>query len=78
MLADQKGILGSEDKEVVQMNSTKARDYIGLPLSRLGIGRDRESIIKFKGETMCDYAEDNCISSENKATSLAAVMLAWI
>jgi transcription initiation factor TFIIIB Brf1 subunit/transcription initiation factor TFIIB len=78
MLADQKGILGSEDKDVVQMNSTKARDYIGLPLSRLGISRELESQIKYKGEMMCDYAEDNCISSENMPTSLAAGMLAWI
>jgi transcription initiation factor TFIIIB Brf1 subunit/transcription initiation factor TFIIB len=78
MLADQKGFLGSEEKNIVQMNSTKARDYIGLPLSRLGIGRDKEGVIKFKGEMMCDYAEDNCISSENMPTSLAAGMLTWI
>jgi transcription initiation factor TFIIIB Brf1 subunit/transcription initiation factor TFIIB len=78
MLADQKGMLGKEEKEVIQMNSTKARDYIGLPLSRLGISRQQEIIIREKAEAMCDYAEDNCISSENMPTSLAAGIIAWI
>lgn len=78
MLADQKGILGTEEKEVVQMNSTCARDYIGLPLSRLNISRNLEGTIRIKGEALCDYAEDNCISSENMPTSLAAGILAWI
>jgi hypothetical protein len=78
MLADQKGILGSEEKDVVQMNSTKARDYVGLPLSRLGISRNLETQLREKGEGLCDYAEENCISSENMPTSLAAGMLAWI
>jgi transcription initiation factor TFIIIB Brf1 subunit/transcription initiation factor TFIIB len=78
MLADQKGMLNKEEKEVVQMNSTKARDYIGLPLSRLGISRHMETIIREKAEGLCDYAEDNCISSENMPTSLAAGIMAWI
>jgi transcription initiation factor TFIIIB Brf1 subunit/transcription initiation factor TFIIB len=78
MLADQKGILGSEEKDVVQMNSTKARDYVGLPLSRLGISRNLETQLREKGEGLCDYAEENCISSENMPTSLAAGMLAWV
>jgi transcription initiation factor TFIIIB Brf1 subunit/transcription initiation factor TFIIB len=78
MLADQKGMLSKQEKEVVQMNSTRARDYIALPLSRLGISRQDEYEIRKKAEDMCDYSEDNCISSENMPTSLAAGIISWI
>jgi len=77
MLAGQKGRLEQDKKEVVHIQSTCAKDYVGLPLSRLPISRAEEQTVRRIAEDLCNYAEDNCMSSENMPTSLAAGILAW-
>jgi transcription initiation factor TFIIIB Brf1 subunit/transcription initiation factor TFIIB len=77
MLAGQKGRLTAGKKEIVHIQSTCAKDYVGLPLSRLPISRAEENLVRRIAEHLCAVAEDQCMSSENMPTSLAAGVLAW-
>lgn len=76
-LAEQKGLLrkGTVD---TSYGSTKAEDYVGLPLSRLPIPRVRAVAIETGARAIANLAEKEGYSVENVPPSLAAGCVAFM
>jgi transcription initiation factor TFIIB len=75
-LARQKGQIGISKKP--QSASTKAKEYIALPLSRLPIQRTQMDYIGSLAEQIAEKVEIDGLSQENMPPSLAAGCLAFV
>jgi transcription initiation factor TFIIB len=75
-LARQKGNVGAAKK--CQAASTKAAEYIQLPLSRLPLGREQQEFIADLATRIADKVEIDGLSQENMPPSLAAGCLAFV
>lgn len=75
-LARQKGRVESYKKP--QSASTRAKEYIGLPLSRLPMQRTQMEYIQKLAESIADKVETDGLSQENMPPSLAAGCLAFV
>jgi transcription initiation factor TFIIIB Brf1 subunit/transcription initiation factor TFIIB len=75
-LAEQKGLLKKQTVDLEQ-GSTKASEYIQLPLSKMELSRTIMDIIRGGSQDIADVAEENGYSIENMPPSLAAGCLAY-
>lgn len=75
-LARQKGRV--ENNKKPQSASTKAKEYIALPLSRLPMQRTQMDHIKRLAEKIAEKVEIDGLSQENMPPSLAAGCLAFV
>ena len=76
-LAEQKGLLNKKAIDKSQ-GSTKATEYISLPLSRLPIPRSKHDSIEAAVRTVAIKAEEGGYSIENVPPSLAAGCIAFV
>ena len=75
--ATQKGLL-TELWTPSNLTSTKASDYVSLPLSKLPMSRGEYSKYLAQAQALADKAEAEGISPENTPPSLAAGVVAYI
>ena len=75
--ATQKGLL-TESWTPSHLTSTKASDYVSLPLSKLPISRCDYAILVEQAIALADKAESENISPENTPPSLAAGVVAYV
>ncbi len=75
-LAEQKGLLKKQTVDL-QQGSTKASEYIQLPLSKMELSRTIMDIVRGGSQDIADVAEENGYSIENMPPSLAAGCLAY-
>lgn len=75
--AQQKGLI-SDIWTPSNLTSTRAADYVELPLSRLSIPRAEYPKLVKQAQELADYAEKECISPENTPPSLAAGVVAFV
>jgi transcription initiation factor TFIIB len=77
-LARQKGLLNNTTAHKFTQSSTKATEYIQLPLNRLPIPRNLIEIIHQSARRIAEKAEDAGLSQENIPPSLAAGCIAFV
>lgn len=75
--ATQKGLL-SESWTPSNLTSTRAADYVAVPLSKLPISRAEYSKMINEAQALADRAEREGMSPENTPPSLAAGIVAYI
>jgi len=75
--AMQKGLL-SDNWTPSNMTSTRAADYVELPLSKLPIPRAEYPRLVAEAQRLADYVEKEGISPENTPPSLAAGVVAYV
>ena len=73
--ATQKGLLG-ENWTPSHLTSTKASDYVAVPLSKLPISRADYNKLMHEAQILADRAEQEGMSPENTPPSLAAGVVA--
>lgn len=77
-MAKQKGLISSSSVIPSQLRTTKASDYIALPLSKLQISRTDVERLRQLCIQIADLAEDQELSKENMPPSLASAVLAFV
>jgi len=77
-LARQKGVLRLTTTNKPSQSSTKATEYIQLPLSRLPIDRQQMDHLSVLCKRIAEKAEEAGLSQENMPPSLAAGCLAFV
>ncbi len=77
-MAKQKGLLSSSAVIPSQLRTTKASDYIALPLSKLPIQRNDTERLRALCTAVADLAEEQELSKENMPPSLASAVLAFV
>jgi transcription initiation factor TFIIB len=77
-LARQKGLLTSTVAHKFSQSSTKATEYIQLPLNRLPIPRNQMEQIHQSARRIAEKAEETGLSQENIPPSLAAGCIAFV
>ena len=77
-LARQKGLLTSTVAHKFTQSSTKATEYIQLPLNRLPIPRNVMEQIHQSARRIAEKAEETGLSQENIPPSLAAGCIAFV
>jgi len=77
-LARQKGLLNNSSTNKPSQSSTKATEYIQLPLSRLPIPRDQMEHLRILCTNIAVKIEDAGLSQENMPPSLAAGCIAFV
>ena len=77
-LARQKGLLTSTVAHKFSQSSTKATEYIQLPLNRLPIPRNMMEQIHQSARRIAEKAEETGLSQENIPPSLAAGCIAFV
>jgi transcription initiation factor TFIIB len=77
-LARQKGVLHNTTSNKPSQSSTKAIEYIQLPLSRLPIPRTQIEHLHVLCRRVAEKAEETGLSQENMPPSLAAGCLAFV
>ena len=75
--AVQKGIL-EDIWSPSNLTSTRAADYVELPLSRLPISRADFANLLVRAQSLADKAESEALSPENTPPSLAAGVVAYV
>lgn len=75
--ATQKGLL-TDLWTPSHLTSTKASDYVSLPLSKLPISRAEYNVYLAEAQALADKAEAESISPENTPPSLAAGVVAYV
>ena len=75
--ATQKGLL-TESWTPSNLNSTKAADYVAVPLSKLPISRADYQKLLVEAQMLAEKAETEGISPENTPPSLAAGVVAYV
>ena len=75
--ATQKGLLG-ENWTPSNLQTTRAADYVGLPLSKLPISRADYQKLNAEAQELADRAEREGMSPENTPPSLAAGIVAYV
>jgi transcription initiation factor TFIIIB Brf1 subunit/transcription initiation factor TFIIB len=75
--ATQKGLLG-ENWSPSNLQSTRAADYVAVPLSKLPISRADYSKLLQDAQQLADRAEQDGMSPENTPPSLAAGVVAYV
>lgn len=75
--ATQKGLL-SNNWTPSNLTSTKASDYITVPLSKLPISRAEYNKLLIEAQALADRAENEGMSPENTPPSLAAGVVAYV
>lgn len=75
--ATQKGLL-TENWTPSNLTSTRAADYVAVPLSKLPISRADYQKLLVEAQTLADKAETEEISPENTPPSLAAGVVAYV
>jgi transcription initiation factor TFIIIB Brf1 subunit/transcription initiation factor TFIIB len=75
--AMQKGLIG-ENWAPSNLKSTRAADYVALPLSKLPISRADYQKLLVEAQTLADRAEVEGMSPENTPPSLAAGVVAYV
>jgi transcription initiation factor TFIIIB Brf1 subunit/transcription initiation factor TFIIB len=75
--AMQKGLL-TENWAPSNLKSTRAADYVALPLSKLPISRADYQKLLVEAQTLADRAESEGMSPENTPPSLAAGVVAYV
>jgi transcription initiation factor TFIIIB Brf1 subunit/transcription initiation factor TFIIB len=75
--ATQKGLLNG-DWVPSNLTSTKASNYVAVPLSKLPISRAEYQKLLLEAQHLADVAEDNGLSPENTPPSLAAGVVAYV
>ena len=76
-LAEQKGVLKKRTVDTTY-GSTKAEDYVGLPISKLGVSRAKAAMIETAARAVANITEREGYSVENVPPSLAAGCVAFI
>ena len=76
-LAEQKGVLKKRTVDTTY-GSTKAEDYVSLPISRLQIPRSKSAAIETAARTVATITEREGYSVENVPPSLAAGCVAFV
>jgi len=77
-LARQKGLLNNTTVNKFNQSSTKATEYIQLPLNRLPIPRNQMDIVYQSAKRIAEKAEEAGLSQENIPPSLAAGCIAFV
>ncbi len=77
-LARQKGLLSNTTVHKFNQSSTKATEYIQLPLNRLPIPRNKMDSIYQSTRRIAEKAEEAGLSQENIPPSLAAGCIAFV
>jgi transcription initiation factor TFIIIB Brf1 subunit/transcription initiation factor TFIIB len=77
-IVDSKNITATDDKKSTNSMSTKASEYIDLPLSRLPISRKQMLFLSDICKQIASYIETNNLIQENMPPSLAAGCIAFI
>ena len=77
-LARQKGLLNHTTVNKFNQSSTKATEYIQLPLNRLPIPRNQMDIVYQSAKRIAEKAEEAGLSQENIPPSLAAGCIAFV
>jgi transcription initiation factor TFIIIB Brf1 subunit/transcription initiation factor TFIIB len=75
--ATQKGLLG-ENWTPSNLQSTRAADYVAVPLSKLPISRADYQKLNIEAQELADRAEREGMSPENTPPSLAAGVVAYV
>ena len=75
--ATQKGLL-TENWSPSNLTSTRAADYVAVPLSKLPISRADYQKLLLQAQGLADTAEQNGLSPENTPPSLAAGVVAYV
>jgi transcription initiation factor TFIIIB Brf1 subunit/transcription initiation factor TFIIB len=75
--ATQKGLL-TENWSPSTLTSTRAADYVAVPLSKLPISRADYTKLFAQAQALADTAEQNGLSPENTPPSLAAGVVAYV
>ena len=75
--AVQKGILGTVWSPG-SLTSTRAADYVELPLSKLPVSRAEFQRLVSRAQELADRAEAEALSPENTPPSLAAGIVAYV
>ena len=75
--AMQKGLL-AENWAPSNLKSTRAADYVALPLSKLPISRADYQKLLVEAQSLADKAESDGMSPENTPPSLAAGVVAYV
>jgi transcription initiation factor TFIIIB Brf1 subunit/transcription initiation factor TFIIB len=75
--ATQKGLLG-ENWTPSNLQSTRAADYVAVPLSKLPISRADYQKLLAEAQALADRAEKDGMSPENTPPSLAAGIVAYV
>jgi len=77
-LARQKGLLNNSSTNKPSQSSTKATEYIQLPLSRLPIPREQMEYLQTLCNNVAEKIEESGLSQENMPPSLAAGCIAFV
>ena len=77
-MAKQKGLLDSATVIPSQLRTTRAADYIALPLSKLPIQRSDVEHLRATAIAVATAAETQDVSKENMPPSLASAVLAYV
>jgi transcription initiation factor TFIIIB Brf1 subunit/transcription initiation factor TFIIB len=77
-LARQKGVLNNTTTNKPSQSSTRATEYIQLPLSRLPIPRSQMEHLNILCKRVAEKAEEGGLSQENMPPSLAAGCVAFV
>ena len=77
-LARQKGLLNNSSTNKPSQSSTKATEYIQLPLSRLPIPREQMEHLRTLCNNIAEKIEETGLSQENMPPSLAAGCIAFV
>jgi transcription initiation factor TFIIB len=77
-LARQKGLLNKLSSSKQNQSSTKATEYIQLPLSRLPIPRNQLEYLNMLCTRIAEKADETGLSQENMPPSLAAGCVAFV
>ncbi len=77
-LARQKGLLNNNSSNKPSQSSTKATEYIQLPLSRLPIPRNQMEHLHMLCKRVAERAEQSSLGQENMPPSLAAGCVAFV
>jgi transcription initiation factor TFIIIB Brf1 subunit/transcription initiation factor TFIIB len=77
-MAKQKGMLSESTIIPSQLKTTKASDYIALPLSKLPIQRCDMEWVRSVSMKIADIAEESELSKENMPPSLASAVISYV
>ena len=77
-LARQKGLLNNSSTNKPSQSSTKATEYIQLPLSRMPIPREQMEHLQTLCNRVAEKSEEAGLSQENMPPSLAAGCIAFV
>jgi transcription initiation factor TFIIB len=76
-LAEQKGLLNNKATVDLEQGSTRASEYIQVPLTKMSLSRAVAEFIKEGSQQIADIAEEKGYSIENMPPSLAAGCIAY-